>query len=217
LKTGIRSSVLTPLFSSSTDWQPARPGQSDRTYHFHIRAAQSVDLASLAELLADGFHSQDGIFGWAYPLLRLGIYEDLRNRLRSTPPHHICLVAIEDPTATGTSVAEDLAGTVEMSLRSTNLWQCNGSGYPYLSNLVVHSTHRRRGVARQLLLNCERVALSWGFQDLYLHVLENNHQARQLYFKLGYRLHQVDGSWSAWLLGRPRQMFLHKHLANSTG
>lgn len=200
------------MFSSSTDWQPAGPGQSDRPSHFRIRAAQSVDLAGLAELLADGFHSQEGILGWAYPLLRLGIYEDLRNRLRSTSPHHICLVAI-DPTATCTSAVEDLAGTVEMSLRSTDLWQCNGSGYPYLSNLVVRTTHRRRGVARQLLLNCERVALSWGYQDLYLHVLENNHQARQLYFKLGYRLHQVDGRWSAWLLGRPRQLFLHKHLS----
>lgn len=204
------------MFSSSTDWQPAEPGQSDRPSQFYIRAAQSVDLAGLAEVLADGFHSQEGILGWAYPLLRLGIYEDLRNRLRSTSPHHICLVAI-DPTATGTTAVEDLAGTVEMSLRSTDLWQCNGSGYPYLSNLAVRTTHRRRGVARQLLMNCERVALSWGYQDLYLHVLENNHQARQLYFKLGYRLHQVDGSWSAWLLGRPRQLFLHKHLSAETG
>ena len=85
---------LTPLFSSSTDCQPAA-GQSDRSSHCHIRAAQPGDLAGLAELLADSFHSQHGILGWAYPLLRLGIYEDLRNRLRSTSPHHICLVAFE--------------------------------------------------------------------------------------------------------------------------
>lgn len=206
---------LTPLFSSSTDCQPAA-GQSDRSSHFHIRAAQPGDLADLAEILADSFHSQHGILGWAYPLLRLGIYEDLRNRLRSTSPHHICLVAVErafTPTKEGSpNSADDAAGTLEMSVRSSELWARDRKRSLYVSNLAVRPTHRRRGIARQLLLSCERVALSWGFHDLYLHVLENNHQARQLYFKLGYRLYQVDSIWGAWLLGRPRQLFLHKHL-----
>lgn len=205
------------MFSSSTDWQPAAE-QSDRYCNFQIRAAQPGDLTVLAEILADSFHSQDGILGWAYPLLRLGISEDLRNRLNSTSPHHICLVAVDRAVRAATegcsySAGDELAGTLEMALRSTDPWAKPSSRYLYLSNLAVRPTHRRRGVAGQLLLNCERVALSWGFQDLYLHVLENNHQARQLYFKQGYRLHQVDSSWSAWLLGRPRQLFLHKHLS----
>jgi ribosomal protein S18 acetylase RimI-like enzyme len=200
-----------PLFSSSTDWQPATSTQSDSSSHFQIRAAQAVDLSGMAELLADSFHSSDGIWGWTHPLLRLGIYEDLRNRLRASSPHHICLVAFEQ-TFTSTSRSDDLAGTVEMALRSNEVWQCERSRYLYLSNLAVHPTCRRRGVAQQLLLNCEQVAISWGFQDLYLHVLENNHQARQLYCKLGYRLQLVDSGWSTWLMGRPRQLFLHKHL-----
>lgn len=193
---------LTLLFSSSTDCHPAATGQSDRSYHLYIRAAQSEDLTDVAEILADSFHSQQGILGWAYPLLRLGIYEDLRNRLRSTLPHHICLVA---------AIGDRLAGTIEINLRSTASWA--SSPYPYLSNLAVHPSQRRQGVAEQLLLNCERVALSWGFHDLYLHVLENNHQARQLYFKLGYQLHSFDSNWSAWLLRQPRQLLLHKHLS----
>jgi ribosomal protein S18 acetylase RimI-like enzyme len=201
------------LFSSSTDWQPATE-QSERSSQFRIRAAQSGDLTGLAEILADSFHSQQGILGWAYPLLRLGIYEDLRNRLGSSSPHHICLVAVD-------RTGDELAGTVEMAVRSTQPWASKGKAsskrvgcqYPYLSNLAVRPSHRRRGVAGQLLLNCEQVALFWGFQDLSLHVLENNHQARQLYFKLGYQLCQVDSSWSTWLLGQPRQLFLHKHLS----
>lgn len=208
---------LTTLFSSSTNWQPAAD-PSARSPHFQIRAAQPGDLTGLAEILADSFHSQNGILGWAYPLLRLGIYEDLRNRLRSTSPYHICLVAVATGASTATeehpySGGEQLAGTVEMALRSTEPWRERSSQYLYLSNLAVRSTDRRRGVARLLLLNCELVALNWGFKDLYLHVLENNHSARQLYFKLGYQLHKVDSSWSAWLLGRPRQIFLHKHLS----
>ncbi|MBV8884250.1 MAG: GNAT family N-acetyltransferase [Chroococcidiopsidaceae cyanobacterium CP_BM_RX_35] len=199
--------------SSSTGWQPPASGQSDSSssHLIQIRAAQSVDLSTIAEILVDSFHSSDGIWGWAHPLLRLGIYEDLKNRLRSnSQEQHICLVAF---AATGMSRTGDLAGTVEMALRLNEFWQCVRPRYLYLSNLAVHPSYRRRGVAQQLLLNCERVAISWGFQDLYLHVLENNYQARQLYFKLGYQLQQVDSGWNVWLMGRPRQLFLHKHLS----
>lgn len=208
---------LTPLSSSIDPKSP--PAERSNSYsHFQIRAAQPGELTSLAEILADSFHSQQGILSWAYPLLRLGIYEDLRNRFRSTLPHHICLVAVRTANTAkeGCQITSDVAGTVEMALRSIEPFTKTRSRYLYLSNLAVYSTYRRRGVAKQLLLNCERVALEWGFQDLSLHVLENNYQARQLYFKLGYRLHKVDSGWNAWLLGRPRQLFLHKHLSSAS-
>lgn len=211
---------LTSLFSSSTDEKLPTAAQSDTYSHFQIRAALPEDLTSLAEILADSFHSHQGILGWAYPLLRLGIYEDLLTRLRSTLQHHICLVAVEGAANTAIEgcyhSASNIAGTVEMALRSTEPFARTTGQYLYLSNLAVRPTYRRRGVANQLLLSCERVALEWGFQDLYLHVLENNHQARQLYFKLGYRLHKVDLSWTTWLLGRPRQLFLHKRLSTAS-
>jgi ribosomal protein S18 acetylase RimI-like enzyme len=208
---------LTPLFSSSIDPKSPPVERSNSYSHFHIRAAQPGELTSLAEVLADSFHSQQGILSWVYPLLRLGIYQDLRNRLRSTVPHHICLVAVRTATdKEGCQSANDIAGTVEMALRSTEPFAKTRSRYLYLSNLAVYSTYRRQGAAKQLLLNCEQVALEWGFQDLFLHVLENNYQARQLYFKLGYRLHKVDLGWNAWLLGRPRQLFLHKHLSTAS-
>ncbi|NJK28271.1 MAG: hypothetical protein HC925_07035 [Coleofasciculaceae cyanobacterium SM2_3_26] len=41
------------------------------------------DLSQLADLLAQSFHTNTGIAGWFYPVFRLGIYEDLRLRLRS--------------------------------------------------------------------------------------------------------------------------------------
>lgn len=219
LTTGILHS-LTPLFSSSIDCQLAA-GQSDRCSHLQIRAVRPGDLTGVTEILADSFHSHDGILGWAYPLLRLGIYEDLRNRLRSTTAHHICLVAVKRAIKVTTegspdSTGDQLAGTVEMAVRSTELWARERSRYLYVSNLAVYPNHRRQGVAKQLLLSCESVAISWGFREIYLHVMENNYQARQLYFKLGYRLHKVDSSWSALLLRRPRQLFLHKHLSNTS-
>lgn len=190
--------------------------QVNSSSQWQIRPAQSEDVAGVAEVLADSFHSREGVFGWAHPLLRLGIYEDVSNRLRSASPHHICLVAI-DVTATS---CNNLAGTVEMAVRAITPGKSDRSNeflrhsyqHPYLSNLAVHPNYRRRGVAGQLLASCEKIALCWGFHNLYLHVLENNHQARQLYFKMGYQLDRLDASWNTWVLRKPRQLLLHKRL-----
>ena len=206
--------VVNPCFSFLTSYEPLPAGQdtfAGGASKFTIRTAQARDLSSMAEILTDSFHSRTGLMGWAYPLLRLGIYEDLRNRLRSTLPHYVYLVAVT-AVSTVAGSREELAGTVELALRSSSSWQTHNSGYPYISNLAVRKSCRRQGVAQQLLLACERTSMEWGFQDLYLHVLDNNHQARQLYLKSGYQLHQVESSYTAWLLGRPKRLFLHKHL-----
>lgn len=183
---------------------------SDQNCQFEIRAAQIEDASELTDILADSFHSPEGLLGWTYPFLKIGIHEDLRNRLRTTTPHHICLIAAECSATTANHNSDRLAAIVELSLRPKNPF--TSERFLYISNLAVYRHYRRRGVAQQLLLKCEEIALSWKFQDLYLHVLENNYQARQLYCKLGYQLHQVDFNWGTWFLGRPRQILLHKHL-----
>lgn len=214
---------MTPLFFSSPDCQLPVSVQAERVSQWQIRSAKPDDVSGIAEVIADSFHSREGIFGWTYPLLRLGIYEDICNRLRSTSPHHICLIAAVATTeASYSSPVDKVAGIVEMAVRSIPAGTSLGYSThrpcraPYLSNLAVHPQQRRQGVAKQLLLSCERIALTWGFNDLYLHVLENNLEARQLYFNLGYQLHQVDTNWSNWLLGRPQQMLLHKHISTIT-
>ncbi len=201
------STPHTDAFSSSPsqDREPAQPA----TFKFLVRTARQQDLQGLADVLTASFHSQDGVQGWIYPLLRLGIYEDLRGRMRSQSAHQACLVAVSRMPGT----VHHLAGTVEISLRTPQFWNDYESRYLYLSNLAVQADFRRRGVARQLLLHCERIALDWGFHDLYLHVLEDNHQARGLYTKAGYRLHRTETGMSNWLFGKPRQLLLHKALA----
>ena len=203
---------MKPFFSSPKHHQAEPKVELPGSFHCQIRAAKPKDLTHLAEILANSFHSRGGIGSWIYPLLRLGIYEDLRNRLQSNSPRYVCLVASQ-PATLRSDEWDYLMGTVEMSLRSHSAWSFIPSPqHPYVSNLAVKSDCRRQGVAKQLLLTCERVALGWGFEDIYLHVLENNHKARRLYFKLGYRLHQVDSSWSSLLLGQPRRLLLHKRL-----
>lgn len=210
--------VVNPCFSFLTPYEPVTADQDAVAVdasHFTIRTAQVQDLTSLAEILTDSFHSRTGFMRWAYPMLKLGIYEDLRNRLRSSSPHYVCLVAVADGS-TVTDSSDVLAGTVEIALRSGSSWQSHTCQYPYISNLAVRKSCRRRGVAKQLLLACERTSLEWGFQDLYLHVLENNQQARQLYLKAGYGLRQVEPNYGAWLFGHPKRLFLHKKLTPTT-
>jgi ribosomal protein S18 acetylase RimI-like enzyme len=175
---------------------------------FQIRAATPADFNGVAQIIAESFHSKDGLWGWAFPLLRLGIYEDLRHRLLSPAPHQVCLVAVDI-----TSTTNKLLGTVELGVRFTDSWMQGGKSFPYISNLAVHPKYRRYGVASGLLISCQQISQEWGFNDLYLHVLENNYQARQLYFKLGYQVDKVESNWNLFLLRRSRQILLHKHLS----
>lgn len=185
---------------------------------FFVRTVRQSDLFSLAEILASSFHSPDGTFGWLYPVLRVGIYEDLRSRLHTPKRHYACLVAVlPDSRNMEPPVDDRLIGTVEISLRRHSLNPFCGSRYLYLSNLAVQDGYRRQGVAKHLLKTCERVALEWGFSDLYLHVLENNHRARRLYWKAGYRLKSIDTNPVGWILGKPRQLLLRKHLTQDGG
>ncbi len=172
-----------------------------------IRVATPDDFLDIAQIVAESFHSREGLWGWAFPLLRVGIYEDIRHRLKFPIPHHICLVAVD-----ATSEDQKIMGTIEMGVRVSDAWAIVNPGFPYLSNLAVHPSYRRLGVGSSLLIRCEQISQEWGFQDLYLHVLENNYHARQLYFKLAYRVYKVESPWEAFFLNRSRQILLHKHI-----
>ncbi|MEC4891625.1 MAG: GNAT family N-acetyltransferase [Oscillatoria sp. PMC 1051.18] len=204
---------MNSCFSYLKSNEPVAAGSTLKADGLFIRAARQGDLHGLASVLAESFHSQSGSLGWTYPILKLGIYEDLRTRLRSCSPHYLCLVAIA--TGTDSAKSEQIVGTVEMALRSDS-WFDPDSAHLYISNLAVSESYRRQGIARRLLAGCDRTAMEWGFNDLYLHVLENNARARQLYHRCGYRLQQVESSLGTWLFQRPRRLFLHKYLKSTT-
>ena len=183
---------------------------SFNSLHLSVRPAQLNDLTELVEVLSGSFYPRTGLMRWFFPILRMGVYEDLRYRLRSSAPSdYVCLVA----TMTPPSSAPKLAGTVEISLRSANPFQFRSLPYPYLSNLAVRLEFRRQGVAQKLLATCETIVLDLGFHELYLHVMEDNHQARQLYLKAGYQTQQAGSLWHCWFLQRPRKLLLYKRLS----
>ncbi|MTJ14837.1 GNAT family N-acetyltransferase [Anabaena sp. UHCC 0187] len=194
-------------FSYPTHPQPSPEPGTLSVGQLQIRVATPDDLISIAQIVAESFHSQEGLWGWAFPLFRVGIYEDIKHRLQFPSPHHVCLVAVDAATKD-----HPIMGTIEMSVRLSDSWASVNHGFPYLSNLAVHPSYRRLGIASSLLIRCEQISQVWGFQDLYLDVLENNHQARQLYFKLAYRVYKVESPWNALFLNRSRQILLHKNI-----
>lgn len=173
-----------------------------------IRRAQIDDVNELGDILTQSFHQPTGMTFWLYPLLKLGVCEDLRNRFRSSNPHYTCLIA-EKPENKLTGEEKKIMGTVELSVRSTYYFHMRRK-YVYLANLAVSKNFRRQGVATKLLLKCQQVAYSWGFENIYLHVLDNNHQAKQLYLNNGYQINQIDCNLYTWLTRRPKRLFLQK-------
>jgi ribosomal protein S18 acetylase RimI-like enzyme len=201
--------ALTSWFFHPDHHKPVISTAKQARGEFQILAATTDDLIGVAHIIAESFHGHDGFWGWAFPLIRFSIYEDLKHRLSSPAPHHICLVAVDISTASNPR----LVGTVELNVRFNDSWGHTGKSFPYLSNLAVHPQYRRHGVASHLLSTCEKFSHEWGFHDLYLHVLEDNHQAQQLYFKLGYKVHKLESSWNTFLFGGSRQILLHKHVS----
>ncbi len=172
----------------------------------NIRSATSKDIKALTEVLTLSFHPSGGWLSFLQPILKLGVSEDLRLRLRGTVPYYCCLVAVEiSKTPLGTK--EKVIGTVELSLK--NGFNCD---YLYISNLAVLETHRRKGIAKQLLKECEQMASKWEYDSLNLHVLENNYAAQKLYLSNGYKICETQLLWPNWFWIRSQKLFLKKKL-----
>jgi len=200
------------------------PNARQRPLEPAIRRASPDDLPQLTDLLSSSFYQRSGWLGWAYPLVRLGIQEDLKQRLQTQKNNYMCLTAIDTLPQTasgdwpfkaqpGSDQREMVAGTLELSERQAWPWQSLRPRYIYLSNLAVRPDLRRRGIALALLAHAENLALTWEFEDLYLHVMEDNMQARKLYRKAGFRLCQAEETPYSWLGLQSKRLLLHKSLA----
>lgn len=166
-----------------------------------VRSLQLEDIPSVAELLSEAFYAGNMWLGWATPILKLGIYQDLKTRYTSPLPQHSCLVSVQ-------ICADELpiiTGTVEISVRPLLSWGTFGQSVPYISNLAVAQSFRRQGVGKALLLACEPIVQRWQHDTLYLHVKGENQAARGLYFSVGYRQQRDEIPVWARLFGQSHQ------------
>jgi ribosomal protein S18 acetylase RimI-like enzyme len=180
--------------------------------NFDIRIVEAKDLLNVAQLLCESFYPPTSNWHWALPVLRVGIYQDLRTRFITQSPKQACFVAVQTSQQQGHSPAlEEIVGTVEVTLRS--LWLVRRP-VPYISNLAVSPNHRRQGVAQHLLLACEQAAVGWQSDFLYLNVLKTNVAAQRLYTKAKYCPEQQQSPWPR--IGRSKRLLLRKHLCQET-
>lgn len=175
-----------------------------------IRPATLGDAQALSGLITESFHRYSGFKQWLTPLFRLGIYEDLRYRLKSRDNHHICFVACL-PVGRSESI---VVGTVELNVRYVNAQAIAATKAPYISNLAVTPQYRRLGIARQLLKRCEVQVQRWNYGNIALHVLENNTAGKQLYTQCGYQITQREKTLRSQLFNHPCRLFLQKNLSS---
>ena len=190
------------LSASALTNQPIAPSKPIQAVSVQIRFADLKDIKALANVLVQSFHVSQNWFSWLYPLLKIGICEDLRTRLRSKSPYYQCLVAL-------VLEQEEVIGTVEISLRD---WFMSKTRSCYISNLAISASYRRQGIAKQLLLKCEKVAQEWNCNSLYLHVLEDNLAAKKLYLSSGYQWQRAENSLQHLLFKQPRRLLLEKKI-----
>jgi len=75
-----------------------------------IRSATADDINKIAEVLTYSFHSFNRFMCWLYPLMKMGIAEDLRDRIYKNDPHYRCFIAENEH--------KKIIGTVELSLKT---------------------------------------------------------------------------------------------------
>ncbi len=184
-----------------------------------VRVDQRKDVSELANTILTCFYDLPPILSWINPLLKITLSEDFRYRLNNSPLLYCCLVATK---------SSEIAGTVEVSLQKP--WWSNPSvpwqmfhpqspssvatQFPYISNLAVKNSYRRQGIATKLLTQCEHISRNWGYQEIRLHVLADNHSAQKLYLSRGYKFIPEAPSWHCWFPPYSTRLLMKKELDN---
>lgn len=88
-------------------------------------------------------------------------------------------------------------GTISIQFQSTESRVADGITRAYLFSFRVMEMFRHRGIGTRLIQEAEALMVDRGFQWATIAVAKDNHNARQLYERLGYRIFKDDpGRWS---------------------
>ena len=100
------------MSSANAEHAPYQPYQQQP---FRIRAAHLKDLPQIVTVLLTSFYAQAQSTQWLYWILRIGIQEDIKTRIKTPASQYACLVATTVGTDSGQS--GPLIGTAEISQR----------------------------------------------------------------------------------------------------
>ncbi|CAG9464226.1 unnamed protein product [Pedinophyceae sp. YPF-701] len=147
--------------------------------------------SEVAGLMVDSFYQTDDNRLLSGPARRLLTEQaaDMKSRFTG---RQSAVLGVRDETglvaAAGVVATPFIDGQMRPSLADMKRASMADDLRPVVSNVVVRSDARRRGLAKALMRACEDEAREWGYDKIWLVVLEKNRGARKLYKKLGYRI-----------------------------
>lgn len=158
------------------------------TKNFRIRPADANEFKKVAVLLSDEMYGPDPIpKGQKQELIRLE-EQDLRSRYGKKKYTSMLLVAEDLTTGAFIGCVGVDNQSIDMAakkLNSVDSFTNEEDIIAVLSNLVVSSSFRGQGIARQLARQCELQAETWGMDRICLTVESKNTPAKNLYKRLG--------------------------------
>lgn len=189
---------------------PISPLPDSTPSHTIIRRAKVDDASAIADVITLSFNEFNELTFWMYPLIKIGVAQDLRQRLQSLEEEHIAIVAV-NISRRGKEIYQEIVGTVEVSLRQ-GYHRGKKESYIYIANLAVRETNRRQGIASKLLYQCEEIARQKNCDRLRLHVLLGNEVGQKLYLNNGYRVLRIETDLLSLFMVKKRRLLLDKPL-----
>lgn len=166
-----RSTNLCSVVESNQEFQM---DEEVNEKEFCIRNAEYGDLGTVTSLIVKAFYPPSPFMKFFRQLKEL---DRLQSNFPYNDPNHSMYVAVSKKT-------NEVLGFVDIDFRETK--RRYAPPRPYLSDLVVGEKWRRRGIARDLILQCERKVLELKKKTLFLRVEIDNEKALKMYFSLGY-------------------------------
>lgn len=196
--------------------------------HLTVRALTPADDAeadALVRLLAASF-SED--VRWApaqrYAQLLAFVIRRYLHERRGLAPHAAVLVGFYKPAATEEGEEGDddegegeMACTAEVSLDAVGAPGAPPTptpplDFPYICNMTVKTSFRRRGIGKQLLKACEDLVVKMDAKTrVYLHCRIIDQVPFNMYKKAGYDIVQTDSIF-VWLSLQKRKHLMRKEL-----
>lgn len=194
-----------------------------------VRALTPEDDAeadALVRLLASSF-SED--VRWApaqrYAQLLAFVIRRYLHERRGLAPHAAVLVGFYKPAAAAAAAAEgpedegegEMACTAEVSLDAVGAPGAPPTptpplDFPYICNMTVKTSFRRRGIGKQLLKACEDLVVKMDAKTrVYLHCRIIDQVPFNMYKKAGYDIVQTDSIF-VWLSLQKRKHLMRKEL-----
>lgn len=170
------ASVTATALHSAVDSSQS-PSTTPNTPSYTVRNCQYFELAAVADIIMASFYQNStSPFKSLYRIAEL-------NRLQQNFPYadssrHVMLVATCSET-------KEVVAFCDVDARPPS--RPTDPPRPYLSDLAVSPTYRRRGIAKLLIQTSEGMARTqMKKQDLYIKVEDSNVVAVQMYDALGY-------------------------------